>query len=252
MGVSATTAAGVARLHLSWPPLNILTRAALAEIRAALAGLAPEAALRALVITAEGKHFSAGADVNEHLPPEHEVLIPEFLDTIAALAGFPVPVIAAVRGRCLGGGFELVQAADLVVAGTGASFGQPEIALGVLAPAACVVLPRRAGPGAAAAIIYTGDPVPAAEALRLGLADRVVPDDDVDETALALARRIARHSGTALRLAKRALRAGADARLRAAFDHVSTLYRDELMATRDALEGLQAFVAKRPPAWSHR
>jgi cyclohexa-1,5-dienecarbonyl-CoA hydratase len=252
MGVTTTTAEGVARLHLSWPPLNILTRAALAEIRAALAPLATEPALRTLVVTAEGKHFSAGADVREHLPPEHEVLIPEFLATIAALAGFPVPVIAAVRGRCLGGGFELVQAADLVVAGAGASFGQPEIALGVLAPAACVILPHRAGPGAAAAIVYTGDPVSAAEALRLGLADRVVPDEEVDEAALALAGRIARHSGAALRLARRALRAGADAPLGAALDAVGALYRDELMATRDAVEGLRAFVEKRAPAWSHR
>ncbi len=252
MGVTTTVEHGVARLHLSWPPLNIFTRTALADVRAALARLAPDSTLRALVVTAEGRHFSAGADVKEHLPPEHDVLIPEFLETIAALAEFPVPVVAAVRGRCLGGGFELVQAADLVVAGAGASFGQPEIALGVLAPAACVILPRRAAPGAAAALVYTGDPVAADEALRLGLAHRVVPDAEVDEAALALAGRIARHSGAALRLAKRAVRLGEATQLRAAFAEVATLYRDELMATHDALEGLRSFVEKRAPAWSHR
>jgi cyclohexa-1,5-dienecarbonyl-CoA hydratase len=252
MGVTRTTDAGVARLHLSWPPLNVLTRAALGELRAAVAGAAADPALRALLLTAEGKHFSAGADVREHLPPDHEALIPEFLDTVAAIAEFPVPVIAAVRGRCLGGGFEVVQAADLVVAGEGASFGQPEIVLGVLAPAACVLLPRLGLPAAAAEIVYTGDPIPAAEALRLGLVRRVVPDAEVEEAALALARRIARHSAAALRLAKRALRADPGAALRSAFQRVDALYRTDLMATADAVEGLRAFVEKRDPVWSHR
>lgn len=252
MGVTPTTDGGVTRLHLSWPPLNILTRAALGELRAALGGAAADPTLRALVLTAEGKHFSAGADVQEHLPPDHQALIPEFLETVAALAAFPVPVIAAVRGRCLGGGFEVVQAADLVVAGEGASFGQPEIVLGVLAPAACVLLPRIAGPQAAAEIVYGGDPIPASEALRLGIVRRVVADGEVDDAAMAFARRIARHSAAAIRLAKRALRADADTPLGPAFQRVGALYRDELMATADAVEGLRAFVEKRDPVWSHR
>ena len=246
MGVTRTTDGGVARLHLSWPPLNILTRAALGELRAALAAAAADATLRVLLLTAEGRHFSAGADVREHLPPDHEALIPEFLDTVAAIAEFPVPVIAAVRGRCLGGGFEVVQAADLIVASEGASFGQPEIVLSVLAPAACVLLPRIAGAQGAAEIVYTGDPIPAPEALRLGIVCRVVPDGDVEDAAAALARRIARHSAAALRLARRALRPGPD------FAGVAALYRDELMATADAVEGLRAFVEKRDPVWSHR
>jgi cyclohexa-1,5-dienecarbonyl-CoA hydratase len=252
MGVTATTDGGVTRLHLSWPPLNILTRAALGELRAALQAAAADSTLRVLVLTAEGRHFSAGADVKEHLPPEHEALIPEFLDTIAAIATFPAPVIAAVRGRCLGGGFEVVQPADLVVAGEGASFGQPEIALGVLAPAACAVLPRVAGTKAAAEILYAGDPIAATAALRLGIVSRVVPDADVEEAALALARRIARHSAAALRIAKRALRACADAPLDEAFRRAGAAYRDDLMATVDAVEGLRAFVEKRNPVWSHR
>jgi len=246
MGVTRTTDGGVARLHLSWPPLNILTRAALGELRAALAAAAADTTLRALLLTADGRHFSAGADVQEHLPPDHDALIPEFLDTVRAIAAFPVPVVAAVRGRCLGGGFEVVQAADLIVAGAGASFGQPEIVLGVLAPAACVLLPRIAGSQGAAEIVYTGDPIPATEALRLGIVRRVVPDGEVEEAAAALARRIARHSAAALRLAKRALRAAP------AFQEVGALYRNDLMATADAVEGLRAFVEKRDPVWSHR
>ena len=91
---------GLGRIVLDHPPLNILTRSALAELRASLAGLAEEPELRAVLLTATGKHFSAGADVGEHLPPGYLELIPEFLDTVADLAEFPVPVVAAVRGRC--------------------------------------------------------------------------------------------------------------------------------------------------------
>lgn len=251
MGVTTTIDDGVARLHMSWPPLNILTRRALGELRDGLAGVADQRTVRALLLTAEGAHFSAGADVKEHLPPEHETLIPEFLETIAALATFPAPTVAAVRGRCLGGGFEVAQAIDLLVAAEGATFGQPEIALGVLAPAACVLLPERVGPAAAAELLFTGDPVTAAEALRLGLVCRVVPDAEVDESALALARRIARHSGATVRLATRAVRGARASALRSAFREAAALYHDDLMGTRDAVEGLQSFVEKRRPVWSH-
>ena len=95
-------------------------------------------------------------------------MIPEFLDTIQALASFPLPVIAAVRGRCMGGGFELVQATDIVIAGEGALFGQPEIVLGVCAPAAAVLLSSRAGHAVASEILFTGDSLTADQAAEAG------------------------------------------------------------------------------------
>jgi len=249
MGVVTSLEGGIGRLVLDLPPLNILTRAALAELRAALAQCAGEPTLRVLVLGAAGRHFSAGADVGEHLPPHHLTLIPEFLETIDLLDAFPLPVIAAVRGKCLGGGFELVQAADVIVAGEGAAFGQPEIVLGVFPPAAAVLLPMRLPPGLAARIVYSGDPVSATECERAGLVTRLVPDEAVDEAALELARRIARHSGAALRLAKRAMRGtGADAR-KEALRQAGEVYLQDLMETRDAVEGLSAFVEKRQPAW---
>jgi len=243
---------GVATLKLANPPVNILTRAVLGELRRHVADLAGEAALRVLLLTANGKHFSAGADVGEHLPPTYGDLIPEFTATIRALWDFPLPVVAAVRGRCLGGGFELVQPADAVVAGAGAVFGQPEIALGVLPPAACALLPRLCGPARAAAIVLGGDPIDAATALAAGLVTRVVPDDQVDTEARALAERFARHSAAALRLTKRVLRAAADQPVSQALAAAERLYLDDLMRTRDAREGLEAFLAKRAPAWEHR
>ncbi len=252
MGITVDMADGIGTLTLSQPPLNILTRQLLAELRQRLEELAATPELRAVILEAEGKHFSAGADVGEHLPPEFEQMIPEFLETVRALASFPLPVIAAVRGRCMGGGFEVVQAADIVIAGEGALFGQPEILLGVCAPAACVLLPSRAGRGVAAEILFTGDPLTAEQAADAGIVLRVVPDPEVEEAARSLALRIARHSASALRATVRTLRAANGIDLVRAFDAAGEIYVNELMRSEDAQEGLRAFLDKRTPTWNHR
>ncbi len=242
---------GIGEIVLNNPPLNILTRDVMQQLREDLAKLRDESSLRVLILRAEGKHFSAGADVGEHLPPEYEAMIPEFIETIGAIDSFPLPVVAAVRGRCLGGGFELVQPADFVVAGENAQLGQPEIMLGVLPPAACALLPQICVPSVAAEIVFTGDAIDARQAAEVGLVWKVVADDQVEATALQLAQRMARHSGAALRNAKRALReATAPARAHA-LHRAGRIYVDELMKTRDALEGLKAFTEKRKVEWKH-
>jgi cyclohexa-1,5-dienecarbonyl-CoA hydratase len=243
---------GIGRLVLNNPPLNILTRAVLGELRDELAVLRADDTLRVVLLTAEGKHFSVGADVAEHLPPYHEGLIPEFLDTVGALDAFPLPVVAAVRGRCLGAGFELVGVCDVVIAGEGASFGQPEIVLGVLPPAACAILPEICPWGVAIDLVCTGDSIEAREAARVGIVRSVVPDDHVEIAAQEFAKRISRHSGAALRHAKRILQAGRTERRARALEGAGAIYTDELMQTADALEGLQAFIEKRQPTWRHR
>lgn len=243
---------GIARLTLCHPPANILTRAVLGEIRERVASLHDAPDVRVLLLAAEGKHFSAGADVGEHLHPTYRELIPEFVDTIHALWALPIPVVAAARGRCLGGGFELVQPADVIVAGDSASFGQPEIVLGVFPPAACVLLPRLCGAARAAEIILGGAAIGAAEAQRMGLVARVVADDAVETEALAVATQFAAHSAAALRVTKRALRAAADLPFGAGLARVRTIYTEDLMATHDANEGLEAFLAKRPATWEHQ
>lgn len=252
MGMTVDMAEGIGTLTLSHPPLNILTRQLLTELRHRLEELAASPDVRAVILQAEGKHFSAGADVGEHLPPEFEQMIPEFLDTIRALASFPLPVIAAVRGRCMGGGFEVVQAADIVIAGESALFGQPEILLGVCAPAACVLLPSRAGRGVAAEVLFTGDPLTAEQAAAAGIVRRIVPDPDVEEAARSLALRIARHSAVAIRATVRTLRAATGNDLVRAFDAAGEIYVNELMRSEDAEEGLRAFLEKRTPTWNHR
>jgi len=243
---------GVTTLTLDHPPLNILTRALLGELREALDRLKDAEGTRVLILAAEGRHFSAGADVGEHLPPQHRELIPEFLRTVEAVASFPLPTIAAVRGRCLGAGFELAQACDLVVAAEDASFGQPEILLAVTAPAACALLPRRTSHGNAAEMLFGGDAVDAARALAMGLVQRVVPSPTLEEQASTLARRFARHSAAALWATKASLRAAAGVPLAEAFRRAGDIYVTNLMAASDPVEGLEAFLAKRPPVWRHR
>lgn len=251
MTAAATTEPGIGRIELDRPPLNILTRNSMRKLRADLQRLAEQPELRVLLITAVGEHFSAGADVGEHIPPHHLSLIPDFLDTIAALDAFPLPVVAAVRGKCLGGGFELVQPVDFIVAGENAVFGQPEIVLGVFPPAACVLLPERFPAAVAARLVYRGDSITAAEAERWGFVTRVVADEEVDRVALEEARWLARHSAVALRAAKAALRGPGAAARHTALRAAGNLYMHDLMESHDPVEGLRAFTEKRRPVWRH-
>lgn len=250
--VHVTVDDGLGRLVLDRPPLNILTRAMLADISAALEQLAAETALRTLLLTAKGKHFSAGADVGEHMPPYFRDLIPEFLDTVTHFAAFPLPTIAAVQGRCMGGGFELVLGADIVFAAEDAVFGQPEIALGVIPPAACALLPRRCSTSIAAELVYTGDPIGGHDAARAGIVHRVVRATELETVAVEYAHRITRHSAAALRAAKRSLRAAGEQIDGAAMTAAGRIYVEELMASEDAVQGLNAFLEKRQPTWRHR
>jgi cyclohexa-1,5-dienecarbonyl-CoA hydratase len=250
MSIEVGTGGGIARVVLDAPPLNILTQALLADLRAVLIERAADPTLRVLVLSARGKHFSAGASVEEHLPGVVETMIPEFMQTILALESFPAPVVVAVHGRCLGGAMELALAGDIVIAAEGALFGTPEIRLGVLPPAACVQLPRLVPAGLAAELIFTGRSIDAEAARAGGLVSRVVSTDALDGEVTRLAESIAANSAAALRSAKKALKAGAgrtDERMAA----VSRVYLDELMRTRDATEGLRSFTEKRQPEWSH-
>jgi cyclohexa-1,5-dienecarbonyl-CoA hydratase len=169
-----------------------------------------------------------------------------------ALLDFPHPTIARVHAAALGGGCEVVLCCDLAVAGASAKLGLPEITLGVFPPLAAVLLPRLAGRRAAVEAVLCGEVLPAESALRLGLLSEVVPDDRLDERIAARAARLTGLSGAALRLARRALRRGAEGPLEGALKDVEDIYLKELMRTEDANEGLKAFLEKRQPSWRHR
>lgn len=243
------------RVRLSRPKANVLDAemiAALDEAFAAAAQPAPDApALRGVLLDAEGPHFSFGASVEEHLPNRCAGMLRGFHAVLLRMLELPVPVLVALRGQCLGGGLELAAAGGVLFAGRDAKLGQPEIVLGVFAPAASCLLPERVGPGAAEDLLLSGRSVDAAEALRLGLVNAVA--DDPEAAALAwFDEHLAKRSASSLGFAVKAARAGRVERVRAKLAALEELYLTGLMSTRDAAEGLTAFLGKRPARWEDR
>ena len=239
------------RLRLSRPKANIVDAAMIAALRAALGEHLPAARLRAVLLEAEGPNFSFGASVEEHLPETCAEMLHELHALILQLVASTAPVLAAVRGQCLGGGLELAAAGHLIFAAPGAMFGQPEIRLGVFAPAASCILPERIGPSRAADLLFSGRSIGAEDAHRIGLVDALA--DDPSHAALAyFEEHLAPRSASSLRIAVHAARFDFVARVRRKLAEVERLYLKELMATHDAVEGLTAFIAKRPPVWEDR
>jgi len=239
------------RLRLSRPKANIVDAAMIAALRSALDLHLSGARLRAVLLEAEGPHFSFGASVEEHLPGSAAAMLRDLHALILQLVGSPVPVLVAVRGQCLGGGLELAAAGHLIFAAPGAMFGQPEIKLGVFAPAASCLLPERIGQSRAEDLLFSGRSIGAEEAHRIGLVNTLA--DDPSQAAIAyFEEHYAPRSAGSLRFAVRAARFDFVARVRRKLAEVERLYLKELMATHDAVEGLTAFIAKRPPVWEDR
>ncbi|HMK21373.1 MAG TPA: enoyl-CoA hydratase/isomerase family protein [Terriglobales bacterium] len=237
----------VARITLASPKANILDQAMIHELEEAVSRCAKRS-LNALVITAEGPHFSFGASVQEHLPDQISGTLQALHALLRQLHEFPAPVIAAVRGHCMGGGFELALACDLIMADHTAQFAVPEIKLAVFAPAASALLPQRVGQALAARLLLTGAPITADEAARSGLVARVAEDLDA-EIERWLESDFLPRSPSSLQLGCRAARMS----LRHAFGEelrqLERLYLSELMTTADAEEGIRAFLEKRAPRW---
>lgn len=238
------------RMTLGGAKGNVLDSVLIEALADAFAEAARSPALKAIVLEGQGAHFSFGASVPEHLPGAVEQMLPRFHALMLTLIDGAVPVLAAVRGQCLGGGLELVTLCHRVFAHSQAVFGQPEIVLGVFAPVASVVLAERVGRRHAEDLCLSGRSVPAAEALSLGLADELT-DGDPTEAALDWARRhLLPKSASSLRYAVRAVRRDLRARLAADLPALERLYLVDLMSTADAVEGLRAFLEKRRPTWS--
>ena len=205
--------------------------------------------LKAICLEGQGAHFSFGASVPEHLPPLAGAMLGAFHGALLAMIDSHVPVLAAVRGQCLGGGLEIVMLCHRVVAAPDARLGQPEIMLGVFAPMASIVLADRVGRSAADDLCLSGRSVTAQEALAMRLVDQIADGDPADE-AMGWARtHLLPKSASSLRYAVRAARSGLRARLADELPAIERLYLDDLMSTADALEGLQAFMERRPVTW---
>ena len=239
-----------ASIVIAQPPGNLLTAEVVSQLRAALEDLAEARHLRLVTINGDGPDFSFGASVPEHRAGEIERVLPDAHALILDLLTLPAPTAAVVRGRCLGGGFELALACDFIFASDTATFGLPEIALGVFPPAASVLLPERVGRARATSAILTGQSRPAADWRADGLIERIAPDAHLSEAVDDwFAASLARHSAESLRHAIRAVRAPLVDRVRRELPAAERLYLDDLMRSHDATEGIQAFLEKRAPRW---
>jgi cyclohexa-1,5-dienecarbonyl-CoA hydratase len=242
----------IVRITLARPPLNILNIEMLESLRAALEAAALRPALKAVVLAAEGKAFCAGVAVEDHLGDRAKPMLEAFHLVFRSLRALECPTVAAVQGAALGGGAELATFCDLVVADGTATFGQPEIKVGVFPPIAVLHYPLRVGPARALRLLLTGEVIGAAEAERIGLVDRVVPAGQLAEAVESEVGRFRALSSVVLRLTKRAVRET----YRLPFDEglgvLEDLYHHDLMTTADAEEGLRAFMEKRKPVWRDR
>jgi enoyl-CoA hydratase len=244
----------LALVTVDHPPVNALNRATWTRIGHIFDELATKNTVRAVIVTGAGeKAFVAGADITE-LPqlkkPDGEAYSRLCQESMNKVEFFPWPVIAAVNGVALGGGCELMMACDIRIASEKARFGLPEINLGILPGAGGTQrMTRIVARGYAKLLVMTGDMIPAQEALRIGLVEKVVPLDKLMEEAKTLARKLAAKAPMAIKLAKKALNEGINVPLREGLS-VEAVYFGILCGTADKNEGVEAFLNKRPPHYT--
>ncbi|MEI8324191.1 MAG: cyclohexa-1,5-dienecarbonyl-CoA hydratase, partial [Betaproteobacteria bacterium] len=206
--------------------------------------------LRGVLLDAAGPHFSFGASVEEHVAQRCAAMLSALHTLILAMVAFPVPILTAVRGQCLGGGLEVALAGGAIFATADAKLGQPEMNLGVFAPAASCLLPYRMNQPNAEDLLFSGRAVSGEEALAMGLVQVLAADPEAAALAYFDAH-LAPKSAAALACAVAAARGPMIRDLRARLAEVEALYLKRLMKTRDANEGLAAFLARRTPTWEH-
>jgi enoyl-CoA hydratase/carnithine racemase len=254
-GVHVAGDGPVAVVTIDNPPLNLLTTALRQRLAHVATDLGRRSDVRAVVLTGAGdRAFSAGSDIGEFPrdPAAGMRRVRANHDVYHRLQRIPQPVVAALCGHVLGGGLELALTCDLRVADETATFGMPEIGVGVFPAAGGTQrLPRVVGAARAKEMMMVGEPIDAEEALRVGLVNRVVPAGQALDAALALARTIAERPGLAVRAIKRAVDGG----LEEGPERGEELER-ELIATLfgsfDVREGLAAFRERRRPRFEHR
>ncbi len=238
----------VLRLVLDRPKANVLDGEMIGGIVGALdREVGPHT--RLVLFEGAGAHFSFGASVEEHRAEQVADMLAAFHGMFRRLAEVAVPTCAVVRGQCLGGGLELASWCTWVVADPTARLGQPEIKLAVFPPMASILLPWRVGGGAALDLCVSGRTVTAEEAVAMGLVNAVCDDPEAWWEALFDAH-LGRTSAAALRYAERAARHGLVRRMERDLPALERLYLDELMRTRDAHEGIAAFLERRAPAYT--
>jgi len=239
----------VARITLHNPPVNVIDVPMMEELAATLASLESHSEIAIVVLAGAKDVFSAGVDIAAHTPDKIHEMLAKFHGVIHALINSRKVTIACVHGNCLGGGAELAAVCDLVFTSESAIWGFPEIKLGCYPPVAATVLSAIIGQKRAAEMILTGRSITGREVADIGLANRAVPDADVESAAQESLDRLSKLSPAALSLTKKAIYVWDAMHFHKGLARAESIYLDELMKTEDAQEGINAFLEKRAPVW---
>lgn len=251
--ITLETTDGIARLTLNRPPANVMNHETLVEMNDALTRLTADAQARVLLLRGAGNRaFSAGVEVKDHMGDRMPVTLREFGKVFKLLRSLGKPSIAVVNGVALGGGCELAAGCDIIIASDKAQFGQPEIKLGGLAPVAAALLPTIVGVKKAFEIVLLGDNFGAADAEKVGLVSKVVPDAELDKAADALAAKFLQMTALGLKLSRDAFYRAADSVGAEQALSVATEAAIKTWETADSQEGLKAFLEKRSPVWKNQ
>ena len=245
-------AQGVARITLDRPPANVLSVELLQELVATLDVLEYRREVKLVTLHGAGKYFSAGFELGEHLGDRAYMMLEGFRGVFEALAKLDKPTLAVVAGPALGAGSILAAGCDMVLAGQSAKFGHPEIRGGVFNTIAAALLPRLVGRKRAYEMLLVGGSLGAAEAERIGLITRAVPDDRLEAEVAALVQRFQESSAPVMQMVRRAIAGGLELPYPDAVRHCEDVYLNSLLATQDVEEGLRAVAEKRRPAWKDR
>jgi len=240
----------VARISLRHPPLNVVDIPMMGALAESLAEIEARHDVSVIVLSGDGKAFSAGVDVAAHTPDKVEEMLTRFHAVMRSLVAAKTVTIAGVHGHCLGGGAELAMMCDIVYTTKSAQWGFPEIKLGCYPPVACTALAALVGQKRAAELILTGRTIDGKEAAEIGLATRVVSDDDLASAVDECVGRLRTLSPAALASAKKASYAWDAMHFDKGLARAERIYFDELMKTSDAHEGIRAFMEKREPKWT--
>jgi len=240
----------VARIGLNHPPLNVIDIPMMEELARALTEVEARPDVSMILLTGEGKGFSAGVDVAAHTPDKVPEMLTKFHTVIRSLVASKKVTIAAVHGNCLGGGAELAMVCDIVITTDAATWGFPEIKLGCYPPVACTALAALIGQRRAAELILTGKCISGTDAANITLANRSVPVDSLVATVEETVAQLFPLSPAALAVTKKAIYAWDAAHFDKGLARAEKIYLEELMKTNDAQEGVQAFMEKREPRWS--
>lgn len=239
-------------LRLGPPPANLITDALVGELSNALDAAERRQELKLVILCGEGDHFSFGASVQEHRADEIPDVLPRFHDLIGKLLEYPIPTMAAVRGSCLGGGFELALACSFIIAEASAGLGLPEIRLGVFPPVGALLLGHAVAPQSAAEAVLGGNVIAATQWKALGVVSQLAPPGELEPAVeLHSAQTLLDKSAFALRQANLALRGPLARHYRAHIGAIEERYLGELMESHDANEGVEAFLSKRAAEWKN-